>query len=320
MGTGGELAMAKPVVIERSSGCSSSVSKCSNCEKRRARKAAQAQMVAAATASRNVNRLPFEIAYKVGDVLGRGGFGTVYAGVRVTDGASVAIKHVAKNKVTEWTTMVGRKVPMELKLLHSVQNVDGVIKLLDFFERSDSFIYVMERPSDCKDMFDFITEKKYLEETLARNFFRQIVETVAACHSKGVIHRDIKDENILVDMNTGKLKLIDFGSGAQLKEEAYTDFDGTRVYAPPEWLTTGSYQGGPATVWSLGVLLYDMVCGDIPWEKDAQILSSQLVFTRRVSPEVRDLISCCLTRSVQDRINISNILKHPWITGESFVI
>jgi len=314
--------MAKPVVIERSSGCSSSVSKCSNCEKRRARKAAQAQMVAAATASRNVNRLPFEIAYKVGDVLGRGGFGTVYAGVRVTDGASVAIKHVAKNKVTEWTTMVGRKVPMELKLLHAVQNVDGVIKLLDFFERSDSFIYVMERPSDCKDMFDFITEKKYLEESLARNFFRQIVETVAACHSKGVIHRDIKDENILVDMNTGKLKLIDFGSGAQLKEdsEAYTDFDGTRVYAPPEWLTTGSYQGGPATVWSLGVLLYDMVCGDIPWEKDAQILSSQLVFTRRVSPEVRDLITCCLTRSVQDRINISNILKHPWMTGESFVI
>merc|ERR1711884_797132 len=300
--------MAKPVVIER--GCS----KCPNCEKRRARKAAQM------AAARNMNRLPFELAYRVGDVLGRGGFGTVYAGVRVIDGAPVAIKHVAKNKVTDWTTMVGRKVPMELKLLHSVQSVDGVIKLLDFYERNDSFIYVMERPSDCKDMFDFITEKKYLEETLARNFFRQIVETVAACHSKGVIHRDIKDENILVDMNTGKLKLIDFGSWAQLKEEAYTDFDGTRVYAPPEWLTTGSYQGGPATVWSLGVLLYDMVCGDIPWEKDAQILSSQLVFTRRVSPEVRDLISCCLTRSVQDRINISNILKHPWMTGESFVI
>ena len=239
----------------------------------------------------------------------------MYSGVRVTDGASVAIKHVAKNKVTDWTTMVGRKVPMELKLLHSVQNVDGVIKLLDFYERSDSFIYVMERPNESTDMFDFITEKKYLEESLARNFFRQIVETVVACHSRGVIHRDIKDENILVDINTGKLRLIDFGSGAMLKEEAYTDFDGARVYAPPEWLLTGSYQGGPATVWSLGVLLYDMVCGDIPWERDAQILSSQLLFTRRVSPEVRDLISCCLTRSVPDRININNILKHPWMTG-----
>ena len=200
-------------------------------------------------------------------------------------------------------------------MLLDVQAVDGVIKLLEFFEKFDSFIFVFETTEKCKDLFDVITDRKYLEEDIARNFFRQIVSTVLACHSKGVIHRDIKDENILVDINTGKLRLIDFGSGAMLKEEAYTDFDGTRVYAPPEWLLTGSYQAGPATVWSLGVLLYDMVCGDIPWERDAQILSSQLLFTRRVSPEVRDLISCCLTRSVPDRININNILKHPWMTG-----
>ena len=274
------------------------------------------------TQARTQPRVAFERAYRVGEVLGKGGFGTVYAGRRTRDGAHVAIKHVARNKVTEWSTYGGKKVPMELKLLLAVQSVEGVIKLLDFYERSDSFIFVLERPEKTKDLFDVITDRRCLEESLARNFFRQIVSTVLACHSKGVIHRDIKDENILVDLITGKLKLIDFGSGAVVKEEgeAYTEFDGTRVYAPPEWILSGRYEGGPATVWSLGVLLYDMVCGDIPWEKDAQILSSQLVFTRRVSPEVRDLISCCLTRSVQDRINISNILKHPWMTGESFVI
>ena len=123
----------------------------------------------------------------------------------------------------------GRRVPLELKLLSQVQSISGVIRLLDFYERHDSFIYVMEKPSPCKDLFDFITEKGMLEEQMARNFFRQVVETVMACHRKGVIHRDIKDENLLVDLKTLDLKLIDFGSGSYLRPGYYTDFDGESV-------------------------------------------------------------------------------------------
>jgi serine/threonine protein kinase len=186
------------------------------------------------------------------------------------------------------------------------------IKLLEFYEREDSYIYVMERPAHSKDLFDYITERRALHEEVAKNFLQQIVVTILECHRQGVVHRDIKDENLLVDMKTGELRLVDFGSGAFLKEDAYTEFDGTRVYSPPEWISERRYHAETMTVWSLGILLYDMVQGDIPYEHDEQICSGQLRFRKIVTRDCQNLILRCLQLRPQDRIPLESILQHPW--------
>merc|ERR1712212_1453877 len=247
--------------------------------------------------------------YAVKEEIGRGGFGVVYAAERKSDGLEVAVKEVSK----DIDMLVDDNVPLEVALMQQVNDVPGVIKLLDYFDTSDSFYVVMER-FNSKDLFDFISEQGPLPEHLARDLFMQLVDTVSECHEKGVVHRDIKDENILIDINTFKIKLIDFGSGALLQEGLYHKFKGTRVYSPPEWINCGAYTAEALTVWSLGILLYDMLCGDIPFESDQEIPAGRLVWFKQLnlSGQVKDLISGCLAVDPSKRITLEEVQDHPW--------
>lgn len=213
----------------------------------------------------------FKRKYKLGPEIGRGGFGVVYSGFRSPNKDPVAIKYVARRNVTEWAQLRGMEVPLEIALLEQCSACPGVIQLLDWFERPDGFLIVMERPAPYCDLFDYISDRGALDEVVTRFFFKQIVETAIACAGRAVVHRDIKDENVsiwgregkqilftnwflpsgisrgrnpfwenksilqkllsfkvIIDMKTGQLKLIDFGSGAFLKSGEYTDFEGER--------------------------------------------------------------------------------------------
>jgi serine/threonine protein kinase len=252
--------------------------------------------------------------YTITQAIGTGGFGTVYSGTRKSDGAPVAIKHIAKSRVASTVDVDGEKVPLEVSLLQRAACVDGVVRLYDYFERSDSYVIVMERPPECQDLFDYITEQGALGETEARTFFTRVVQMTRALHAAGVTHRDIKDENLLVDLTDRSLRLIDFGSGAEFSDDSdYFEFEGTRVYSPPEWIVSHRYRAIPAAVWSLGVLLYDMVCGDVPFESDQSIVRASISFKRPASAEVQDLIRQCLTIDASRRPSLDDILCHPWL-------
>nr|XP_054490403.1 serine/threonine-protein kinase pim-1-like [Agelaius phoeniceus]XP_054490406.1 serine/threonine-protein kinase pim-1-like [Agelaius phoeniceus] len=258
--------------------------------------------------------------YQLGPQLGSGGCGTVFSGIRLSDGSPVAIKHVARESVLQWDELPdGTRVPMEIVLMEKVgSSCYNIIRLLDWFELPDSFVLVLERPEAWQDLLQFLLEQGFLSEEMARWLFVQVLEAVRHCTACGVLHRDIKPENLLVDPESGDLKLIDFGCGTFLQERAYTRFAGTHAYSPPEWICLGCYHGHAATVWSLGVLLYVMVCGCLPFEDDHAIVQGQLFFWQQVSPECQHLIRCCLARNPAARPELEEILRHPWVQGRRF--
>ena len=251
----------------------------------------------------------YEFIKKLGD----GGFGSVYSAVKKSDRTKVAIKCVEKNKISKWSIYKNKKIPLELKIFHSLQKVPGVIRLITFHQTGDCVYYVMEHNEHFCDLFDHTPNKEGFKEHQVRNMFNQLLKIITACHNEGIVHRDIKDENILINKETDKLTLIDFGSSAIIKEDFFTDYSGTRVYAPPEWILHAKYKWESLTVWSLGILLFSLTTGDIPFESDTEICQGELNFPKNMSKECEDLIRNCLHLDQKKRFNMKKISEHRWL-------
>ncbi|XP_071311665.1 serine/threonine-protein kinase pim-1-like, partial [Agelaius tricolor] len=253
--------------------------------------------------------------YRLGSLLGRGGFGSVFAATRLSDGAPVAIKRVPRNRVRHWGELPdGSRAPLEIVLQAKVSTgFPGVVQLLEWLELPNHIVMVMERPERCQDLHRVIRARRFVPEEVARELFRQVLEAVWHCTSCGVLHRDIKPQNIVLDLATGQAKLIDFGCGTYLQETAYTHFAGTPSYSPPEWNDFGWYHGEAATIWSLGILLHQMVCGEHPFRRGRNLSWGQLPLPQGLSQECKDLIRWCLSVNSLERPTLEDLFCDPWV-------
>ncbi|KAI4898184.1 hypothetical protein NFI96_028514, partial [Prochilodus magdalenae] len=226
----------------------------------------------------------FSSRYEVGEKLGEGGFGYVFEGRRISDGLQVAIKYVLKRPSDRYlqSPVESKVVPMEVALLQMMSQPPvcrNIIKLIEWFDESYGYILVMERPDSCMELESFLTVTgENMDEDKARAIMRQAVEAAIHCSRQGVLHRDIKGENFLISTDTSEIKLIDFGCGDVINTKGYSNYAGTRQYCPPEFFIKGRYHADPATVWSLGVLLFRIVCGRLPFCRRWDIIAGYLDF------------------------------------------
>ncbi|XP_076868388.1 uncharacterized protein LOC143519147 isoform X2 [Brachyhypopomus gauderio] len=278
----------------------------------------QAPSLNRARPSLSISSVCLTSRYTVGDLLGTGGYGSVYAGVRKADGKQVAIKYVPKYHAERFITVPGetRSLPLEVALMKMVcrpPRCEHIVELLEWFECNNYFILILERPVPCMDLFKFLDlHQRQLPEPLARLIMHQVVQAVLHCHDRGVVHRDVKENNLLVNPDTLEVKLIDFGCGDLLKTGPYRHFRGTKVYCPPEWLVNRTYEGRQATIWSLGVLLYSIICGDVPFKNKEDHVKAHLCFSGNPSRDCRHLIRWCLQKDPEKRPVLEDVLAHKW--------
>ncbi|KAF2285462.1 hypothetical protein GH714_004709 [Hevea brasiliensis] len=260
--------------------------------------------------------------YLICDEIGRGRFGTVFRCTCRATGNSFAVKSIDKS-LTSGDSLDAQCLLSEPKILHLLSPHPHVIQLYNLYE-DESYLHMVMDLCSGQDLHNLIISNGVVPEAEARLLFIQLMKAVSHCHKYGVVHRDIKPDNILLD-SLNSVKLADFGSAEVVMEgEMINGVVGTPYYVAPEVLVGREY-GEKVDIWSAGVVLYILLAGFPPFYGETAeeifdaVLRGNLRFPVRafhgVSSAVKDLLRRMLCRDVSKRLSAEQVLRHPWITN-----
>ena len=256
--------------------------------------------------------------FVLGRVLGRGCTGTVRLGVHKHTGFEVAFKIIDKKYLAS-DGKLWKKVKREIAILKLIEH-PHVLKLYDVLETEQRLYLVLEHVRG-GELFDYIVSKGRLDRDESLRLTAQIVQGLEHCHAHSICHRDLKPENLLLD-DAMSLKLADFGMAQLMKNNSILKTScGSPHYASPEIIEGQTYDAKVTDVWSIGVILYALITGSLPFDHDniptllSMVTKGHYTTPAHVPSDVSHLISRMLTVDPKKRIRLSDIRRHPCYKG-----
>lgn len=246
--------------------------------------------------------------------LGQGTYGKVQLAINKATDQEVAIKTIKKSKIE--TEQDSLRIRREIQIMSSIQH-PYIIHIYEVFENKDKIVLVMQYASG-GELYDYVSEHKELSSEEARRIFRQVASAVYYCHKNKICHRDLKLENILLD-EKGNAKIADFGLSNVYDERNFlSTFCGSPLYASPEIVRGTPYYGPEVDCWSLGVLLYTLVYGAMPFDGSnfkrlVRQISEGDYFEPKNKSDASGLISRLLTVDPAKRATVVDICRDPWV-------